>query len=119
MIFIPRGRPKLIFLYIKITKGCKKRMSSNRTHSKFSNMASEELKMCNITEKLIPNKLIEREDDFTLNVIYLANRKVKCLCMFFAKSNGKFIPSELGSAYKGIETQALTELYSLFCLEIE
>ena len=39
--------------------------------------------------------------------------------MFFAKSNGKFIPSELGSAYKGIETQALTELYSLFCLEIE
>ena len=54
-------------------------------------------KMRSITGKLTPNKLTEREDDFTFNVIYQANRSIKDLCQL-AAVNSKFSASELESA---------------------
>lgn len=43
-------------------------------------MASTDPKMRSIAGLLVPNCLTEREDDFTFNVTYLANRTVKDLC---------------------------------------
>lgn len=40
-------------------------------------MATNEPKMRSITGRLSANKLTEREDDFTFNVIYQANQTVK------------------------------------------
>lgn len=80
-------------------------------------MASEEPKMRSIAGKLTPNKLTEREDDFTFNVTYLANRTVKDLCKFAAKNGSKFTASELESAYNDLLTQAKIELYSASTVE--
>ena len=40
-------------------------------------MALNEPKMRSITGKLVANKLTERDDDFSFNVTYQANRSVK------------------------------------------
>ena len=42
-------------------------------------MANEPKKR-SITSKLVANVLTEREDDFTCNVTYVANRSIKDLC---------------------------------------
>lgn len=39
-----------------------------------------EPKKRSITGKLVANVLTEREDDFTYNVTYVANRSIKDLC---------------------------------------
>ena len=39
-----------------------------------------EPKKRSITGKLVANVLTEREDDFTCNVTYVANRSIKDLC---------------------------------------
>ena len=61
-------------------------------------MDSTKPKMYSITGGLIPNKLTEREDNFTFNAIYLANRTIKNLCKL-AAVNSKFSASGLESAY--------------------
>lgn len=73
-------------------------------------------KMRSITGKLTPNKLTEREDDFTFNVIYQANRSIKDLCQL-AAINSKFSASELESAYNDLKEQAKTELYNASTVE--
>lgn len=47
-------------------------------------MATTEPKMRSITGKLTPNKLTERDDDFTCNIVYQANRSIPDLCKFAA-----------------------------------
>lgn len=47
-------------------------------------MALNEPKMRSITGKLVANKLTERDDDFSFNVTYQANRSVKDLCKLAA-----------------------------------
>lgn len=79
-------------------------------------MASTEPKMRSITGKLVANKLTEREDDFTFNVIYQANRTAKDLCRL-AAANSKFTASELESAYNDLLAQAKTELYNASTVE--
>lgn len=79
-------------------------------------MASTEPKMRSITGRLTPNKLTEREDDFTFNAIYLANRTIKDLCKL-AAVNSKFSASELESAYNDLKEQAKVELYNASTVE--
>ena len=73
-------------------------------------------KMRSITGKLTPNKLTEREDDFTFNVIYQANRSIKDLCQL-AAVNSKFSASELESANNALKEQAKPELYNASTVE--
>lgn len=80
-------------------------------------MASTEPKMRSIAGKLYPNVLTEREDDFTFNVTYLANRTVKDLCKFAVSNGSKFSASELESAYNDLMAQAKNELYSASTVE--
>lgn len=80
-------------------------------------MATTEPKMRSIAGKLVANKLTEREDDFTFNVKYLANRTVKDLCHLAATSGSKFSASELESAYNDLMAQATNELYSASTVE--
>lgn len=79
-------------------------------------MATTGPKMRSITGKLTPNKLTEREDDSTCNVIYQANRSIKDLCKL-AAVNSKFTASELESAYNDLKEQAKTELYNASTVE--
>lgn len=79
-------------------------------------MASTEPKMRSITGKLTPNKLTEREDDSTCNVIYQANRNIKDLCQL-AAVNSKFTSSELESAYNDLKAQAKIELFNASTVE--
>ncbi len=79
-------------------------------------MASTEPKMRSITGKLTPNKLTEREDDSTCNVIYQANRNIKDLCQL-AAANSKFTSSELESAYNDLKAQAKIELFNASTVE--
>lgn len=79
-------------------------------------MASTEPKMRSITGRLTPNKLTEREDDFTFNAIYQANRSVKDLCKL-AAINSKFSASELESAYNDLKEQAKVELFNASTVE--
>lgn len=79
-------------------------------------MASNEPKMRSITGRLVANMLTDREDDFTFNVTYQANRTVKDLCKL-AASNSKFTASELESAYNDLLAQAKTELYNASTVE--
>ena len=74
-------------------------------------MALNEPKMRSITGKLVANKLTERDDDFSFNVTYQANRSVKDLCKL-AATNSKFTASELESAYNDLMAQAKIELYN-------
>lgn len=80
-------------------------------------MASTEPKMRSLAGKLSPNVLTEREDDFTFNVTYLANRTVKDLCKLAASNGSKFSASELESAYNDLLAQAKKELYSASTVE--
>ena len=80
-------------------------------------MATTEPKMRSIAGKLVVNKLTEREDDFTFNVTYLANRTIKDLCHLAATSGSKFSASELESAYNDLMAQATNELYSASTVE--
>lgn len=79
-------------------------------------MASTEPKMRSITGKLTPNKLTEREDDSTCNVIYQANRNIKDLCQL-AAANSKFTSLELESAYNDLKAQAKIELFNASTVE--
>lgn len=80
-------------------------------------MATTEPKKRSIAGKLVANKLTEREDDFTFNVTYLANRTVKDLCRLAANAGSKFSASELESAYNDLMAQARNELYSASTVE--
>lgn len=80
-------------------------------------MANSEPKKRSIIANLTPNKLTEREDDFTCNVKYVANRKVKDLCRLAAANKSKFTASELEAAYNDLFTQAKEELYSASTVE--
>lgn len=80
-------------------------------------MPTNEPKMRSITGKLVANVLTEREDDFTCNVTYVANRTVKDLCRLAAQSGSKFSASELESAYNDLLAQAKVELYSASTVE--
>lgn len=62
-------------------------------------------------EKMNPNKLSEREDDFIINVIYQPSRSVKDLCKF-ASAKSKFTKSELENVYRDLYAQAKEELYN-------
>ena len=79
-------------------------------------MALNEPKMRSITGKLVANKLTERDDDFSFNVTYQANRSVKDLCKL-AATNSKFTASELESAYNDLMAQAKIELYNASTVE--
>lgn len=79
-------------------------------------MASTEPKMRSITGRLTPNKLTEREDDFTFNVTYQASRSIKDLCQL-AAINSKFSASELESAYNDLKAQAKIELFNASTVE--
>ena len=48
-----------------------------------------EPKKRSITGKLVANVLTEREDDFTYNVTYVANRSIKDLCRIRAAKGSK------------------------------
>ena len=58
----------------------------------------QEPKKRSITGKLVANKLTAREDDYTCNVTYQANRSIKDICNLAAPKS-KFSASELESAY--------------------
>ena len=79
-------------------------------------MAVNETKMRSITGTLVANKLTERDDDFSFNVTYQANRSVKDLCKL-AATNSKFTASELESAYNDLMAQAKIELYNASTVE--
>lgn len=77
-------------------------------------MANNEPKKRSIIGNLTPNKMTEREDDFTFNTIYVANRTIKDLCRLAAANKSKFSATELESAYNDLYAQAKEELYSCF-----
>jgi hypothetical protein len=56
-------------------------------------MANEPKKR-SITGKLVANVLTEREDDFTCNVTYVANRSIKDLCRIRATKGSKYTAAE-------------------------
>ena len=80
-------------------------------------MASNEPKKRSITGNLVANMLTEREDDFTFNVTYVANRSIEDLCKIAANGKSKFSASELLSAYTDLKEVAKEELYSASTVE--
>lgn len=80
-------------------------------------MATTDPKMRSITGNLVANMLTEREDDFTFNVTYVANRTIDDLCNIAAKGKSKFSASELRSAYNDLMEVAKEELYSASTVE--
>ena len=56
-----------------------------------------EPKKRSITGKLVANVLTEREDDFTCNVTYVANRSIKDLCRIRAAKGSKYTAAEYES----------------------
>ena len=56
-----------------------------------------EPKKRSITGKLVANVLTEREDDFTYNVTYVANRSIKDLCRIRAAKGSKYTAAEYES----------------------
>lgn len=80
-------------------------------------MATDDPKMRSITGNLVSNLLTEREDDYTFNVTYLANRSIQDLCNLAAKNKSKFTASELLTAYNDLLEQAKLELYSASTVE--
>lgn len=80
-------------------------------------MANNEPKKRSIIGNLTPNKMTEREDDFTFNTIYVANRTIKDLCRLAAANKSKFSATELESAYNDLYAQAKEELYSASTVE--
>lgn len=79
-------------------------------------MANKETKMRSITGRLVPNKLTAREDDYTCNVTYQANRSIRDICILAAEKS-KFSASELESAYNDIHRTAEEELYNASTVE--
>ena len=65
-----------------------------------------------ITGKLVANVLTEREDDFTCNVTYVANRSIKDLCRIRAAKGSKYTAAEYESMYNDLEETAKEEMYS-------
>ena len=59
-----------------------------------------EPKKRSITGKLVANVLTEREDDFTCNVTYVANRSIKDLCRIRAAKGSKYTAAEYESMCK-------------------
>lgn len=80
-------------------------------------MATNDPKKQSITGNLVANMLTEREDDYTFNVTYMANRTIEDLCKLTAKGKSKFTASELQSAYNDLKEQALTELFTSATVE--
>lgn len=75
-------------------------------------MASNEPKKRSIVATLVANMLTEREDDFTANVTYVANRSIEDLCNIAASGKSKFTASELLAAHNDLKATAKDELYS-------
>ena len=80
-------------------------------------MATNDPKKHSITGNLVANMLTEREDDYTFNVTYTANRTIKDLCKLAAKGKSKFTASELENAYNDLEEQAKIELFNAATVE--
>ena len=75
-------------------------------------MATNEPKKRSIVATLVANMLTEREDDFTANVTYVANRSIEDLCNIAASGKSKFSASELLAAHNDLKATAKEELYS-------
>ena len=75
-------------------------------------MASNDPKKRSIVATLVANMLTEREDDFTANVTYVANRSIEDLCNIAANGKSKFTASELLAAHNDLKATAKEELYS-------
>ena len=65
-----------------------------------------EPKKRSITGKLVANVLTEREDDFTYNVTYVANRSIKDLCRIRAAKGSKYTAAEYESMCNDLEETA-------------
>ena len=70
-------------------------------------MANEPKKR-SITGKLVANVLTEREDDFTCNVTYVANRSIKDLCRIRAAKGSKYTAAECESMYNDPQNNGQT-----------
>jgi len=70
-----------------------------------------EPKKRSITGKLVANVLTEREDDFTCNVTYVANRSIKDLCRIRAAKGSKYTAAEYESMCNDLEETAKEEMY--------
>lgn len=71
-----------------------------------------------ITGKLVANVLTEREDDFTCNVTYVANRSIKDLCRIRAAKGSKYTAAEYESMCNDLEETAKEEMYSDSTVEL-
>ena len=71
-----------------------------------------EPKKRSITGKLVANVLTEREDDFTCDVTYVANRSIKDLCRIRAAKGSKYTAAEYESMCNDLEETAKEEMYS-------
>lgn len=80
-------------------------------------MANEPKKR-SITGKLVANVLTEREDDFTCNVTYVANRSIKDLCRIRAAKGSKYTAAEYESMCNDLEETAKEEMYSGSTVEL-
>lgn len=80
-------------------------------------MDNNEPKKRSITGNVVPNYLTEREDDFTMNISYMAKRSIEDLCKLAATNKSKFSASELLTAYNEIKEQAKQELYNSSTVE--
>ena len=77
-----------------------------------------EPKKRSITSKLVANVLTEREDDFTCNVTYVANRSIKDLCRIRAAKGSKYTAAEYESMCNDLEETAKEEMYSGSTVEL-
>ena len=77
-----------------------------------------EPKKRSITGKLVANVLTEREDDFTYNVTYVANRSIKDLCRIRAAKGSKYTAAEYESMCNDLEETAKEEMYSGSTVEL-
>ena len=73
-------------------------------------MATNEPKKRSIVATLVANMLTEREDDFTANVTYVANRSIEDLCNIAASGKSKFSASELLAAHNDLKATAKVPL---------
>lgn len=69
-----------------------------------------EPKKRSITGKLVANVLTEREDDFTCNVTYVANRSIKDLCRIRAAKGSKYTAAEYESMCNPVSKTVLKEV---------
>ena len=77
-----------------------------------------EPKKRSITGKLVANVLTEREDDFTYNVTYVANRSIKDICRIRAAKGSKYTAAEYESMCNDLEETAKEEMYSGSTVEL-